>query len=699
MASSTKSSPSMRITKALITKLEANPHIESLSTDTALLEKVLLQAKEAYYNTDKPLFSDESYDILEHMLFEKNPGSVLFKLTGAKIAETHNKVKLKYYLGSIHKVKPNEKVLTKWLAEHNVGKHSILISEKLDGLSCLLIIEKNEKNEKVVSEPQKPYKMFLYKHGDGNEGHEITQLLEKGINLGNLNYKELDKLLSNSKTNPDTTHIAIRGEIIMTKEMFNKKYNKLYPKSRSLIAGIVNSKHPDAHIIKDMELIFYEYIAPGHMKYEDQFKMLETIGVNTARYNIYDSITESQLPEILIDYKKKSKYEIDGIILTDNTKPHNRVTVGNPSYVVAFKMPLEEQMANTIVLNVEYNISKHGALCPRIMYKPVVIGGDTHQYTSGFNLRYIVDSKIGPGAEIQIIKSGDVIPYIYNIIRTAKEAQMPDNSIKWHWNETNVDAIVDNIEDNEDVNSKRLISFFEVMKIAGVGKGVIAKFVNANYNEVNMILDLTPDMIAGINGFQLKSATNIYESIHKVIDVPQPLERIMMACNVFGIGLGEKKFKLIIDGIPNFLDKWKKGKVLKGDIMSIDGFSDKSTDIFISGMPKFLQWLAIYKMIKLEIRGPKVNSNPDSSNPNPNPNPNPYGNKFAGMIVVFTGVRNANIETIIVAGGGVIGTAISGKTTIVIAKDTSENSSKLNTAREKGIPIMNIDDFIKENKL
>jgi hypothetical protein len=87
----------------------------------------------------------------------------------------------KYYFGSINKVKPGEKVLTKWLKEHNGTKSSILISEKLDGLSCLLIIEKNEE----VS--NSPYKMFLYKHGDGNEGQEISQLLEKGINLGKMN--------------------------------------------------------------------------------------------------------------------------------------------------------------------------------------------------------------------------------------------------------------------------------------------------------------------------------------------------------------------------------------------------------------------------------------------------------------------------------------------------------------------------------
>ena len=687
MASKTKTvgSSSGRITKAIIAKLEANPHELGLSTELDLLEKILLKAKEAYYNTDKPLFTDESYDILEKCLQERHPESILFKLTGANIDDSHDKVKLKYYLGSLDKVKPGEKVLTKWLKEHNGSGSggSILVSEKLDGLSCLLIIEKNEV---ATGNKTNPYKMFLYKHGDGNEGQEISGLLEH-INLGKgqLNSKVIHKLLDNTHTD----HIAIRGEIIMTKELFNKKYTKLYPKSRSLIAGIVNSKKPDSKIVNDMEIVFYEFIAPGHLNYEDQFKMLESMEVNVAKYTIYNasSLGESQLPALLIDYKKQSKYEIDGIILSDNTKPHNRVTSGNPSYAVAFKMPLDEQMANTVILNIEYNISKHGALNPRIMYKPIVIGGDTHQYTSGFNLRYIVDNKLGPGSEIQIIKSGDVIPYIYSIIKNSGEPQMPPKDIKWHWNETEVDAIVDNKEDNEDVRIKRIISFFDVMKIAGVGEGVVNKLVNAGYNEVKMILQLTPDVIAGIDGFQLKSATNIYNSIHKVInnDTPVKLERVMMASNVFGLGLGEKKFKLIVDAIPDFLEKWKKGGVTRDDIMRIEGFSDKSTDVFINGMSKFLEWLDLHKMIKLEKSG----SNSASSSASID------SSKFSGMVVVFTGVRNTVMEEMITQEGGVIGSGVTGKTTLVVAKDTSENTGKIKTAREKGIQVMNIEEFGK----
>jgi NAD-dependent DNA ligase len=66
------------------------------------------------------------------------------------------------------------------------------------------------------------------------------------------------------------------------------------------------------------------------------------------------------------------------------------------------------------------------------------------------------------------------------------------------------------------------------------------------------------------------------------------------------------------------------------------------------------------------------------------------------MSIVFTGVRNAEMEDAINNGGGKIGSGITGKTTLVVAKDINESSSKLNTAREKGIQIMSIDDFAKK---
>ena len=109
-------------------------------------------------------------------------------------------------------------------------------------------------------------------------------------------------------------------------------------------------------------------------------------------------------------------------------------------------------------------------------------------------------------------------------------------------------------------------------------------------------------------------------------------------------------------------------------------------------MPKFLEWLELHKMIKLEEKKKETGSAAGSTGTAPNSS----SNTFSGMLVVFTGVRNAAMEDAITNAGGKIGSGITGKTTLVVAKDTTENSSKLNTAREKGIPIMNIEDFGKK---
>jgi DNA ligase (NAD+) len=674
----TKSSANNRITKSLISKLEANPHIEGISLELGLLEKILTQAINDYYNTDKPLLTDATFDILENILREKKPNSKVFDKVGAPVVNPEDAVKLPYYLGSLDKVKPNEKSLTKWLAKHN---KQIVISEKLDGLSCLFIMSSGTNSTSGTSRTD--FQMKLYKHGDGFEGQDISHLLDNiAISSNNrLDKKEIIKMIENP-LNQDG-HIALRGEIIIKNEVYNAKYNKMYPKARSLIAGIVNSKTPDVKIVRDMEIIFYEFIYPSSMTFQQQFETIHKLGFNVARNKIYQNITENQLPEILMNFKKASAYEIDGIVLDDSSAIFKRATKENPEYAVAFKMQLEDQIATTTVVNVEYNISKHGTLAPRIEYKPVMIKGDSHQYTTGFNLKYIVDNNIGIGTELKIIKSGDVIPYIYEIIKSSKQPQMPSETIKWHWNETRVDGIVDDIENNNDVRVQKIIAFFKVMKIDGIGEGVVNKFVNAGYDEVKTILELTPDVITQVEGFQLKSATNVYNAFHKVIDKPQPLERVMTASGVFTIGLGEKKFKMILDAIPKFFNKWQQGKITKADILGISGFSDKTADIFIIGMPKFIEWLTIHSMIKIEIEDVASKDIPK-------------GNKFAGIVAVFTGVRNADMEKQIIDGGGAIGSSISGKTTIVIAKDPNEGSSKLNKAREMGIEIVSITEFEKK---
>jgi NAD-dependent DNA ligase len=66
---------------------------------------------------------------------------------------------------------------------------------------------------------------------------------------------------------------------------------------------------------------------------------------------------------------------------------------------------------------------------------------------------------------------------------------------------------------------------------------------------------------------------------------------------------------------------------------------------------------------------------------------------FKDQVVVFTGFRNEAWEQLIKDAGGRVTTSISGKTTLVVAKDVHDKGAKLKSARDKGITIISKEEF------
>ena len=116
-------------------------------------------------------------------------------------------------------------------------------------------------------------------------------------------------------------------------------------------------------------------------------------------------LSDDHLSEFLKERKTKGDYDIDGLIITHNGK-HKRNTSGNPKYSFAFKDLLEDQIIETEVLDVEWNISKDGLIKPRVNVKPVIIDGVCINYVTGHNAKNIYDNGIGKGAKIKLTRAG-----------------------------------------------------------------------------------------------------------------------------------------------------------------------------------------------------------------------------------------------------------------------------------------------------
>ncbi len=617
------------------------------------LEELIDYTQKAYHS-DQPVITDEIFDLLCDELSSKSPNNPILKVIGAPVRDSINKVKLPFWMGSMDKIKPASADLTRWLSKNQGAPY--IISEKLDGLSGL-----------ITYNLDKPGSVHLYTRGNGIEGQNIDHLTP---------YLPIPPVSSIKEK------LAVRGEFIITKDIFARKYAKDFPKARSLVAGLINSKNPDQATLKDLLFITYEVIMPEMIQPSKQFRMLEAHGFTIAKYKKYDTLDSDTLVKILTEFKATSKFEIDGIIVTLN-KEYTRNTSGNPKYSVAFKMSTADDIIETTVLEVEWNASKHGALKPRIKVAPVILGGDTVQYATGFNARFIVDNKVAPGAKVRIMKSGDVIPYIESVSVQAKEPAMPKD-VKYHWNDTEVDIILDDKDGSDEVVIRQLISFMTTLKIPYLSQGNITKFYNAGIKTIKQFYKLSiNDIIVLDIGFKESMATKIHDAIHGVLDKPISLMTLMAASNVFGHGFGERKLEPLLEIIPDILTR---SVITVDDIKTVAGFSDKSAKYFLEGLPKFKEFLESNAFLqigngKLVSSVEKHQIQGDSSS------------KIDKLTVVMTGFRDKTLEQIIIDHGGKIASTVSSKTNVVIADDPAGTSSKLIKANEYNIPVVTLEAF------
>jgi DNA ligase (NAD+) len=668
--SNEKERKQIKVTKTKMSKkikldLKMEPIDFAKTTTEKKLEQFIKKANDVYYNTGKPLVSDEIYDDIIDIFKTRFPKNTILNQIGAPIRSEIEKATIPYWMGSMDKVKPSSKSLELWLKKYSPP---FVVSEKLDGLSGLLTFNLKEKGE-----------IKLYTRGNGTVGQNISHL----IPFLNLNTPSILKKIGTTQV------ITIRGELIMKKAIFTKKYASKYPKARSLISGNINAKKPNPQIIKDIDFVGYEVITNDKksLPANEQFDLIKKLGIDVVKNKIIKSPLDSDmLVKLLVDMKTASQYEIDGIIITD-TKAHERNKSGNPKYAVAFKSQLDEQTAITTVEYVEYNPSKHGSLIPRIKLKPVVIGGDTINYTTGFNAKYIKDNKIGVGTKLKIIRSGDVIPYILGVISIAKDGswQKPSDDMKWRWSSNEVHIELVDKSSNKNVIIKSLLNFFTTLKIVGVSEGMITRIVENGFNTIANICGMSIADFLTLPAIKDKMATKLHSNIHSIIDKPIPLEKLMTATNIFKGGLGEKKIVVVVRQYPDLMNSVLKEE----EVMICEGFSTKTARAFITGLEKFKTFMKEHPFLKYNIKSSNTNTNSGNSK-DINEKPKKEGN-MGNEFIVMTGFRDKELEDKLVGMGATIQSSINSKTTLVIAKDINSNSGKVKKAKEMGIKVVSKD--------
>lgn len=589
------------------------------SVEAKALVKKIKQANLDYHTKGKPTLTDSQYDALKDRLETIDPKNPILKKVGHAPSGRSKKVSLPYHLGSLDKLYIDKVDEIKDLLKTST---TFVVMDKLDGISAL----NGDSNGKE----------YLYTRGNGSEGSDISHLIPHVRGVPRLKEKQ-----------------AVRGELVISKANF-KKFSKDFENSRNLVAGIANRTKEIHAAAKVADFVVHESVSPK-TPLPRVAAQLERQGAKVVWYKVYreKKLTVTELAKLLKTRLEKSPYEIDGLVV-DNLKGKR----------IAIKGVNETAVAT--VSHVTWQVSRFGSLTPVVWFAtPVRLAGATVKKATGHNAKRIKDDKIGPGAMITIVRSGEVIPKLLDVIKPGKKADFPPAGT-YKWDGVN---IVSTDESNLDtIKIKQIVSFLTMLGVKSFKDRLVATLFESGLNTISKIVKAPASRI---------EATGIGPTMSKKLEADLKLAisktthpMMMVASNTFGKRFGKTAAKAIYSELGDKIFKMSPTR-LQAAVSGIEGVGPVLAELFVKGLPKYQAFIE------------RIGFTPAKAKKT--------GKKFAGMVFLFTGFRDAKLSAFLEHNGAEIASSLSKKVTHLIVRDKSTSNDKTKKAKELKIKVLTAD--------
>lgn len=609
------------------------------------LEREILKHKELYYK-GKAEISDFSYDELEEKLRSLDPKNKTLELVGSKV-KSKKKIAHTTKMLSLDKCYEVEDLI-KWKKDHE-----IIGMYKIDGSSCSLVYNLG--------------KLEIAKtRGDGVFGEDITG---KAIYIDSI-----------PKTIKGLGTIEIRGEIYCTEKNFKKLSEQMSleglekPQSmRNIVAGLLGRKE---RVYLSKYLNFFAFEAIGnelHQTEVEKNKFIKKLGFKTP--DIFKIKTKEDVLKKISEYEKftlSGDYLVDGLVFTFNEiSIHKKIgsTAHHPKYKMAFK--LRGDTAKVLINDITWQVSRNGILTPVAEIIPVELSGAKISRVTLHNFGMVQENFIKQGDEIEIIRSGEVIP---KYLKTIKESKFKFSYPKKCPSCNEKVEIVDIrlLCSNEDCFSKRLESilhFVKVMNIEDLSIKRLEEMLKKKViKEVSDLYSLTKEHLLSLDKTKETLANKLLGNIKNSLNT-----NVVKFITAIGLsGGGENKCQKVFDAgytsVQDFLN------LDEDKLIEVEGFAKKSATSFLESLKK--KEKLIENLLKKGFRFEKIK---------------PKGDALYNKTFCITGTLSKSrsvIEKNLKNNGAKIQKSVSIKTDFLVCNEESSSSSKFKKAYELGIKII-----------
>lgn len=635
------------------------------------LIKQLNRYRDEYYNDNCPSVSDAEYDAL----FDKL--TALETETGLKYSNSPTQSVGYAPVEGLKKVKHSHPMLsldkTKSVNELRefIGQKAVCLMWKLDGLTISLHYSGGEL---IGAETR----------GDGEVGEDVLHTVKAFANIPlHIDYMG---------------DLVVDGEAIITYDDF-EKYNaglsedERAKNPRNLAAGSVRQLNPK--ITKQRNVKFFAWkCVKGCDNITSQclrLSFLSQLGFDITKYTGIFKVEDD------IQRLKQSAIEkhipIDGLVAMYDNIAYGEslgMTGHHPKHSLAFKFTDEEY--ETVLRNIEWDVSRTGLVNPTAVFDPVVIDGCTIARATLHNISYIEALELGINDKILVIKCNEIIPKVVDNLTRSGSYKIPVLCPCCHSK-----LLINNANGsktlrcpNENCDGKiidKLTHFVskKAMNIDGLSEATIKKFYEKGwlrrYCDIYH-LDDYKDEIMSMDGFGEKSWNKLWDSIEKSKNVK--LSNYLVALSIPLVGTAAAKtISKYFNGDYNAFFKAARSNF---DFTQLEDFGNElNKTLYDWGNKISVSDVILSKHLNFE----KGENNIVKSN-----------DFCAGKSFVITGklenFTREGIKDFIEQHGGKVVGSVSSKCDYLINNDVNSASSKNKKAKELNIPIISEKEFLRK---
>ena len=384
-------------------------------------------------------------------------------------------------------------------------------------------------------------------------------------------------------------------------------------------------------------------------------------------------------------------YDIDGAVAKVNELEAQEKLgelTRRPRWAIAFKYAAQE--AETVLLDVEFQVGRTGAITPVAKLKPVFVGGVTVSNATLHNMDEVERLGLYKGAEVVLRRAGDVIPQILKVSNLESESRRSiiERPTVCPSCKTPIKLSTDNVVMRCEASVKKCPAKLKEMlkhfssrlafNLEGLGEKIIELLIASGLvSEPADFFKLTKSELEALPGFGEKSAQNLLNEIEKKRTVN--LHTFIYALGIREVGEATSKSLA-----KRFCDLENLRKANVEQLSSVDDVGPIIADQICSYFADAGNGLLLRNMLSSGVIISSFTEDPEKND------------LLRGERWVITGTLQSfsrdSVKNVLESFGATVVSNVSGKTTYVLVGETP--GSKYKKAQELGVPIVTEDELL-----